>query len=1116
MRIKTFSRRRFFRFRRGGGKRSFKKTFLRLGFLAGSLVFFSLFLYGTFFLPDVKNAAQLQFAQSTVIYDRAALPKIQADPDADISEHILYTIHGDENRKFLPLDEIPDSVKKATIAIEDTRFYRHFGFDAIGLFNAVRGQLGLGARRGGSTITQQLVKNTFLSRERTFSRKFNEILLAIKVEWHYSKDEILELYLNNIPYGSNAHGIEAAAQTFFGKSARDLSLAESAVLASLPVAPTRFSPYGSNRDLLMGFYEFADFDPEKDSQNPSAKIYKKGRKDLVLQRMLDEKFITFDEFKVAFAESKNLEFRRNRTDIRAPHFVFFVREILEEKFGNDFLRDGGLKVFTTLDPQLQSASEKIIAEKSAPYPTTFEAQNVAALLINPSNGEILSYVGGRDYFDTENDGQVDILRARRQPGSSFKPFTYAAAFEKGFSPATIVFDVETDFGGNYTPQNFDGTFAGPVSLRESLNRSLNIPAVKTAYLARPEKVFSLAENLDIKIEGTPEQHGVAIGIGVGEVEPLSLISAYQTFAGNGDFFVPKAIAEIRDSEGKILESSRVAEPKKGLDAEVAALVRNILTDESTRPTTDDFDWNKLLQLEKFNNGSKTGTSNRRIENPDFDEEKEEDEDENPRTIIAPGDSWTIGFTPHLVGGVWVGNNRGDPMKPGATGLAVAAPIWKRIMNEAHEILDADPEQVYDEPVPLESREINKFSGKLATELTPPKLKKTEFFASFSVPTQLDDSVKIRDVDKLSGRIASPSTPIYSRTQKYALDLQSIRPQMENWQNPVEEWLDEHPQFLTSLGQITTRVEKNEAFQNPTRIIRRADGENFSRSPFATPPKISIISPKNRGTIARGRVEVPVQVSSKSGIAGVEFYFDDALVATAESAPFLGTFSVPVSAKFGSEAVLRAVAIDRNGASAQSEIKVKIAPDQQGPEITFLGPVGRQRIPSGTQMQILAEVRDAESAVKVVEFLLDDQSLGFSTQRPFSAFFTAAGDLGTHKITIRAHDNHGNLSEKTQPVIFEREKISSKYTSPEISEIIHYRNSVSVDAIFPSPENIKWAEIRAEQKDAVIFSEKVSSPLPKSLQLQIPKNAGGKTKIQLFYQRADGEKVESGRANFADF
>ena len=1067
------------------------------------------FVYSMYFLPSVENAAELQFSESTVIYDRGAL-----NPENDPNDHVLYVIHGDENREYVPLEEIPQWMIDATISIEDDQFYHHIGFDIGGIVKAVLNRyFRIGTARGGSTITQQLVKNSFLTREKTVVRKFNEILLSMKVEWYYTKNEILEMYLNKIPYGHNAHGVEAAAKTFFGKSVRELTIAESTVLASLPVAPTRFSPYGSNKNLLMGFYEVDEASGEK--------VFKKGRKDLVLQRMLDLKKITFEEFKTAWAEANEIKFKTYRTDIRAPHFVFYVREKLEEKYGKEMLKQGGFKIYTTLDPNLQELAEKTISDKTAHYEATYGAKNAALISINPDNGQILSFVGGKDYFDTPNDGQVNILTARRQPGSSFKPLVYTAAFEQGYAPSTVVFDVETDFGGNYKPQNFDGNFLGPVSLRDSLNRSLNIPSIKAAYLADPKNILKLAEKVGIKYEGDASFHGIALGVGVAEVEPLSHINSFQVFARDGSFYDPSAILEIHDVNGEVLEVLDVEKNKKeGPAAEMVSLVRHIITDETTRPTTEGFDWNKLLQLGKWDNGAKTGTSNRSIENPEFNEEEEEDDEENPKNITVPGDSWTIGFTPHLVAGVWVGNNRGEPMKPGATGLAVAAPIWKKFMLDAHEILienGIDVEKTYPD-VELESRKVNKFSGKLATDLTPPKLVREEVFAPSYVPNELDDSVEQVEIDKISGRKVSRFTPLYSRTQKHVLKLASVRPNMLNWAAPVEEWIKEHPRFMSSLGMIMDSeedIEKDKEKTDENEAGIEKESPRYRVSTFAplsersriivddvhnaftqkNAPNISILSPRNGGSLAPGEVEVRVAASAKFGMKGVEYYFDDVLISESLKVPWEGRFRIPKSVKLGSTHIIRAVAIDQLLNIGEAEIEIRIEGDQDGPDIVFWGPLGNQRIPLNSMGQILADIKDYESRVKRVEFLFDDVVIGEKSAPPYQQNFTANGKLGKHFIKVRAWDEYDNLTEKSIVVHFVREKLVRE-SEPVISKVTTLRNVISVDLIFPKPSDIAWAEIVMSQGENVLYMHRFE-PVGRSAQFHIPKNTKGKAYIQLY-------------------
>lgn len=1105
MKVKTFKNR--------NRKKRLKKRVPQKGFLGkilgfpwkiiiligGVSVVALLTIYSVFGLPSVKGADQLSFSQSTIIYDRGAL-----DPESDPNEHILYTIHGDENREYIPLEDMSPWLGKATLAIEDDGFYRHQGFDIGGLFKAVLSEIGIGTARGGSTITQQLVKNTFLSNERTYTRKLNELLLSLKVEGEYSKDEILELYLNKIPYDATAHGAEAAAKKFFDKSARDLTLAEASILASLPVAPTRFSPYGSNLDLLLGYDEI--------DEETGEKTYKKGRKDLVLERMLDLKLITFEEFETAFEEAKTIEFSGAKSDIKAPHFVFYVREQLENKFGTDFLKDGGLRIYTTLDPELQTKAEEIIGGQTDHYANTYGAKNAAMVSIDQTNGQILAYVGGRDYFDTENDGQVDVLTSYRQPGSSYKPFAYASAFDRGYGPGTVVFDVDTDFGGNYRPQNFDGTFQGPVSLRDSLNSSLNIPAVKATYLADPFNVMNLAAKAGIDQQGTPSDHGVALGIGVSEVQPLSHISAYQVFANDGAYFEPSSILEVQDANGKVLESFDIEKQRKeGINPGSAALVRNILTDETSRPTTDGFDWNRLLQIPGVDNGVKTGTSNRITRNPKYDENISVDEETNPLTVTLPGDSWTVGFSPHLITGVWVGNNTGEAMRSGATGLTVAAPLWRNFMIFAHEKIfenGADPEKTYPSSAPLQKQLINKLSGKLATEETPESLKVEEVFATGTNPPTLDNSVQEIEINRITGQPADETTPENLKIKQKVLQLSSIEPGIPNWNNPVREWIFNHPRFMLSMGTIFDEGPLEEPIESETpetnpedlaRLLKDPSSEGLGE--FGSPPMIDITSPREGGTIAPGSIDVQVSTSSRFGIKNVEFYLNDKYEMTSTQWPYTGNIVLPVESPETN--YIKVIIMDERGAISFDEVKITLGEDTTGPSIAFLGPIGNQLIPVNADIQILADVIDYESGIKSVEFFYEGAVISTKTNAPYSTFFNVGPEMGRKQITVKATDIHGNISEKTIPVSITRGSIINS-SEPSIDKVINYRNSVSVDVIVPNIEQYEWIKFVAEQGQEIIITE---TREPQTyLQFQIAKNLRGRTRVRVYAKLNGSEEI----------
>jgi membrane peptidoglycan carboxypeptidase len=791
--------------------------------------------------------------------------------------------------------------------------------------------------------------------------------------------------------------------------------------------------------------------------------------------------------------------------------VFYVRQQLEDKYGKEFLKNGGLRIYTTLDPDLQALAESTIETKTAHYSGTYGARNMAMASISPKDGEILAYVGGKDYFDINNDGQVDVLMSRRQPGSSFKPLVYATAFAQGgYAPSTVIFDVETDFGGNYKPQNFDGKFAGPVTAREAINRSLNIPAIKMAYLATPEKVLENIKKVGIQNDSQLIDVGISIGIGAAEVQPLSHINSFQVFARDGSWYEPTSILEIRNSDGKVLEKFDPTRMKHdGLDPQISALVRNILTDETTRPTTDGFDWNKFLQLEGIDNGVKTGTSNRTVPNPSFDPGKPANEETNPRTVYAPGDAWTIGFTPFLVTGVWAGNNRGQPMKIGSTGLAIAAPVWKRFMEDAHTKIKEDlgeeefaVENVYPD-IPLKTVKINKWNGKIATDKTPPELSVDAVFASFALPIELDEPSQTQT----TGRYGRP-------TSSSKIALRSLRPDLENWNQPVQEWLREHPQFtmvndieVDPVDRFTTPL-RDPAWQGtrdsrPFQLFDRS-GRSTGRTSSPTTTAVAkggvtILTPKDGGNIATGTVTVRAAIQNSQNIQEVEFYFDNYLVTYATQYPWEKRLRIPDSLAPDSTHKIKVVAVDNNFNSQEAEISVKISKDGTGPDIVFLGPVAQQRIPQNSMVNVLADVQDYQSEVKIVEFLLDETSLGYSEKAPYTTQFVPM-TIGRHNLTIRAWDVHENVSEKTIPFSVEKE-LSLRMADPEITNVKDYRASVSVDVVVPAMENFEWIELATESGD---FVKRIELPT-KVIQFQIPKlYTNKKESILLSGKTFDGE------------
>src|SRR3989344_5825578 len=498
--------------RRGKARNIIKSIFTLLVwfFVTGSIVFLSYFIYLQRTIPDPESIIARKIGESTKIYDSTG-------------EILLYDIHGEEKRTIIPWEEIPDSIKKATLASEDSDFYNHRGIDFRGVVRAfIKNIEGVGISQGGSTITQQLVKKALLGDERTFSRKIKEVILTIEIERRFSKDELFWMYLNQIPYGSNAYGIESASKTFFNKSAKNLTLAESALLAALPKAPTYYSPYGNHVEELI------------------------AKKDMILKRMSELGFINNQE--LASELKEEIKFTPGIEKIAAPHFVIMVKEYLVSKYGENAVENNGLKVTTTLDADLQKSGEELVSKYSKINKERYKADNAALVALNPKTGAIITLVGSSDYFDIAGEGNFNVVTAKRQPGSAFKPFAYAVALKKGYPDATILFDTKTEFNPNcppdalgekdkygldcYSPNNYDGRFRGPVTLRNALSQSLNVPSFKTLYLAGVEDTINLAEAIGITTLQDRSRFGLSLVLGGAEVRLVDLVSAYGVFAND--------------------------------------------------------------------------------------------------------------------------------------------------------------------------------------------------------------------------------------------------------------------------------------------------------------------------------------------------------------------------------------------------------------------------------------------------------------------------------------------------------------------------------------------------------------------------------------------------------
>ena len=739
--------------------------------VAGSVVIW----ISTIKLPDFTSFDSRKESFSSKIYDRTG-------------EVVLYDIGSDVRRTAIPYTEMGATIKNAVVAIEDSNFYEHDGIQIKSMGRALLADIAHGgAVQGGSTITQQVIKKSLLTDDKTPVRKIKEIILALKLERDYTKDEILGIYLNQNPYGGNIYGIEEATRAFFGKAPAELTLAEAAYIAAIPNAPSRFSPYGSHRD---------DLD---------------NRKNLVLSRERTLGFITEEQYQSALSEV--VEFKPQTSGgIKAPHFVFFIKDYLEQKYGVDTVESGGLRVTTTIDFDLQKIAEESVEKYTLGDKKQIEKQNAGLVAIDPKTGQILAMVGSRNYFDKEIDGNFNVTTARRQPGSSFKPYVYATALKQGYTAETVLFDVPTEFNsgcdpygnprGNtpasqcYNPQNYDGRFHGPMTMRQALARSMNVPAVKMLYMVGINNTIKTAQDMGITTLTEPSRYGLALVLGGGEVRLLEMTSAYGTFAAEGVRHPSTGVLTVTDRNGKVLETWQDNQIQV-LPKNVALTMSSMLSDNPARTPT--FGANSALYFPDRQVAAKTGTTN------NFK------------------DSWTVGYTPSLVAGVWMGKNDNTPMPVAVT----AAPLWhlfmaealKKYPNEAFPKPDPDPDYASLPPMLRghfeggESFIVDTISGKLATDQTPKENQK-EY-----VITAVHDLLHwVNKTDPRSGRPANPQNdPLYynfeTAVQNWWSTNRALYPTVTEGERPTE-YDDVHtqgnaPQLVILIPTQNASVPRNE-------------------------------------------------------------------------------------------------------------------------------------------------------------------------------------------------------------------------------------------------------------------------------------------------------------------
>lgn len=668
-----------------------------------------IFLSYIFIFKDLPSPAKLgnyDIPVATKIYDRNGT--------------LLFDIFAEENRTPVPLSEIPKHLQNATIAIEDKDFYKHGGINLVGgMIRASVASITGRQLQGGSTITQQLVKSALLTPERTVVRKIKEIILAFWVEILYPKDKILEMYLNQVPYGGTAWGIETAAENYFGKTSRNLTLPEAALLAGLPQAPTRYSPFGAHPELAV------------------------LRQQAVLRRMVEDGYTSQDEANTA--TNTDLKFKP-KTNIRAPHFVMYVKQLLVDKYGESLVERGGLKVTTTLDIDLQEYAQATVTAEISKL-NKLRVTNGAALITKPATGEILAMVGSIDYFSTPS-GNFNVTTALRQPGSSIKPVNYAIGLEKHLvNPATMFLDIPTCFTSinqpNYCPKNYTGNFSGPVQLRFALGNSLNIPAVKMLYLNTVSDMVASASAWGLETIKDSQKYGLSLTLGGGEVKMTDMASAFSTFPNGGIRKDLQAVLKVADRNGKILEEFRdpnlnkdipsqlLIQGEKIISPETAFLISHILLDNNARQTA--FGPNSSLVIPGHAVSVKTGTT---------DELR---------------DNWTIGFTPQYLVAVWVGNNDNSKMNPAlVSGVTGAAPIWNTLMRN---LLASQPDLWPKQPDGIVGTQVCALTG-----LLPPNdgdgdkgcQTRYEYFIKGTLPKARENLKESILIDKTTGDLAAPN------------------------------------------------------------------------------------------------------------------------------------------------------------------------------------------------------------------------------------------------------------------------------------------------------------------------------------------------------------------------
>jgi 1A family penicillin-binding protein len=927
-----------------------------LALLTGGIGIAGVYAYYTRDIPSPDRLVERETFSSTKILDR--------------NGRLLYELFDPQagKRRTVALSEISPYLIQATVAIEDDTFYENQGISPRGIARAILTNLQGGEQlQGGSTITQQLIKLVLLTPEVSIERKVQEWILAYQVNQLYTKDQILEWYLNEIPYGNMAYGIEAAAEAYFGKSARELDLAEASMLAGIPQAPALLSPL----------------------VDPAAA---KRRQQLVLNAMVAAGYIS--EFQAKLAAEQTLQYQPMRYGIEAPHFVMYVRGLMERKYGTRALYSGGLTVYTSLDLEMQKVAERVARQRVEKLAEN-NIHNAALVAMRPNTGEILAMLGSVDYFNQDISGQVNIVTAERQPGSTFKPITYAAAFQKGWAPATVILDASTVFRDSlnrpYTPRNVDNKWSGPVSVRTALGNSMNIPAVKTIEFVGVQRTIDLAHQMGITSLPSSIPYDLSVTLGGGEVKMLDLIYAYSVFANQGAMYgqlvpleqqkpgyrklEPVAILKVEDASGNILEEYSMPERVEVISPQIAYQITSILSDDDARRPL--FAPNGPLKLSRPA-AAKTGTTD------------------------TYRDLWTIGYTPDLVTGVWVGNSDNREIRQALTTMS-AAPIWHDFMEE---VLASSPAREFERPSGLEEVEVCAISGALPGPYCP--VKRRDLFVRGTAPTHTCDIHRLVVVDKTTGNLANLFTAPENREQKV-----------------IEVYPPEWAEWAKSAGK-TGMPKPAEAPQVATGAAEQRDDDSA----------LVITSPTDRSAV-RGVVEIAGWASGRL-FASYLVEFGEGLnpsswrsIGGQRNSPVQdGVLERWDTSSLDGPYTLRVTLTEKPADRPRSDesededdepepgpseprtkvVELKVVVDNEPPAIELTSPRDAAEIKDGQKVQLRARVTDNHQIGKT-DFYVDGRLVGSSTEGEAAAEWTATP--GPHIIRAIAWDSAGNETQSKE-------------------------------------------------------------------------------------------------------